>query len=178
MKKILILYATTDGHTKLICEKIQSALADTFQVELHAIQEINENLSVLVKDVERVIIGASIRYGKHSNDLYSFIENNTDFLETTKNAFFSVNVVARKPEKNIPETNPYIKKFLTISKWDPDELAVFAGKVDYPKYRLIDKYMIRLIMWITKGPTDISKTYEFTDWNKVEEFANKIKKNS
>lgn len=178
MKRILILYTTTDGHTKLICEKIKSSLVDTFHVELHSIQEISENLNDLIKDVEQVIIGASIRYGKHSNDLYSFIENNIDFLESTKNAFFSVNVVARKPEKNTPETNPYIKKFLAISKWNPDELAVFAGKVDYPKYRFIDKYMIRLIMWITKGPTDISETYEFTDWNKVGEFANKIKKNS
>jgi len=38
--------------------------------------------------------------------------------------------------------------------------------------------MIRLIMWITKGPTDISKTFEFTDWDKVEEFAHEIKKNT
>ena len=44
------------------------------------------------------------------------------------------------------------------------------------KYRFIDKYMIRLIMWITNGPTDISKTYEFTNWDKVEEFAHEIKK--
>ncbi len=58
----------------------------------------------------------------------------------------------------------------------PKKMAVFAGKVDYPKYRLIDKYMIRLIMWITRGPTDVSKNFEFTDWNKVEEFAHEIKK--
>jgi len=38
--------------------------------------------------------------------------------------------------------------------------------------------MIRLIMWITKGPTDISKTFEFTDWKKVDEFACEIKKNT
>jgi menaquinone-dependent protoporphyrinogen oxidase len=26
-------------------------------------------------------------------------------------------------------------------------------------------------MWITKGPTDISQSYEFTDWKVVENFA-------
>ena len=104
--------------------------------------------------------------------------NNADFLEGIDNAFFSVNVVARKPEKNTPDTNPYIKKFLALSKWNPKKVAVFAGKVDYPQYRFIDKFMIRLIMWITKGPTDTSKTYEFTDWDKVEEFAYEIKKNA
>ena len=104
------------------------------------------------------------------------IKNNTEFLEGIDNAFFSVNVVARKPEKNTPDTNPYIKKFLALSKWSPKKIAVFAGKVNYPQYRFIDKFMIRLIMWITKGPTDTSKTYEFTDWDKVEEFAYEIKK--
>ena len=30
-------------------------------------------------------------------------------------------------------------------------------------------------MWLTKGPTDTSKTYEFTDWNKVGDFARDLK---
>ena len=34
--------------------------------------------------------------------------------------------------------------------------------------------MIRLIMWITDGPTDLNKTYEFTNWSDVDEFAKKI----
>jgi menaquinone-dependent protoporphyrinogen oxidase len=29
-------------------------------------------------------------------------------------------------------------------------------------------------MYITKGPTDLKKTYEFTDWKRVEKFALKI----
>jgi len=178
MKNILILYTTTDGHTKLICEKVKSILEENFLVDLYSIQEVGEDLSKLSKNFARVIVGSSIRYGKHSNDLYDFIESNIDFLKSTKNAFFSVNVVARKPEKNTPETNPYIKKFLALSKWNPDDLAVFAGKVNYPKYRFVDKHMIRLIMWITKGPTDISRAYEFTNWDKIEEFAHKIKKHS
>ena len=176
MKRILIAYSTTDGQTKLICEKIKSVLGNTFIVDLQSIQNIQENFELLNKNFSYVVVGASIRYGKHSNEVYDFIKNNLDFLESSPNAFFSVNAVARKPEKNTPETNPYIKKFLTLSNWAPKKLAVFAGKVDYPKYRFIDKNMIRLIMWITNGPTDISKTYEFTNWDKVEEFAHEIRK--
>jgi menaquinone-dependent protoporphyrinogen oxidase len=88
-----------------------------------------------------------------------------------ENAFFSVNVVARKPEKSTPNTNPYLKKFLSNIKWEPKNLGVFAGKIEYPKYKFIDKYAIKFIMWITKGPTDTSKTYEFTNWKAVEDFA-------
>ena len=67
-----------------------------------------------------------------------------------------------------------MNKFLKISNWNPDKLCVFAGKVDYPKYSFIDKHLIQLIMFITKGPTDTSKSYEFTNWSKVEEFSREI----
>ena len=43
--------------------------------------------------------------------VYKFIEKNKDTLENRKSAFFSVNVVARKPEKVPQSTNPYIKNF-------------------------------------------------------------------
>ena len=56
----------------------------------------------------------------------------------------------------------------------PNNLGVFAGKIEYPKYKFIDKYAIKFIMWITKGPTDTSKKYEFTDWDKVKNFAKNI----
>ena len=67
-----------------------------------------------------------------------------------------------------------MKKFLLQTSWKPKNLAVFAGKIDYPKYNFIDKQMIRLIMWITKGPTNTSGTYEFTDWDKVDNFAKNV----
>jgi menaquinone-dependent protoporphyrinogen oxidase len=102
-------------------------------------------------------------------------QNPTLFFKNKKNAFFSVNVVARKPEKNTPDTNPYMQKFLQLSNWAPKNLDVFAGKIDYPQYKFVDKQMIRFIMWMTKGPTDINETYEFTDWKKVESFAKKLK---
>ena len=96
------------------------------------------------------------------------------FAQSKPNAFFSVNVVARKPGKNQPQTNPYLKKFLKQISWQPKELAVFAGKLDYPRYSYWDKQIIRFIMWMTKGPTDPTGTFEFTDWDAVDEFGRQI----
>ena len=167
----LIIYSSTDGHTKIICEKIRNNLKNSNNAELVSLDRaINLDLSKFNK----IIIGASIRYGRHSSDLYKFIKFNKNILERKKTAFFSVNVVARKIEKSNPETNPYIKKFLKISKWKPKKIGVFAGKVDYPKYSFFDKYIIKLIMFITKGPTDTSQSYEFTNWLKVDEFAKNL----
>ena len=168
MKKILLTYSTVDGHTKTICEKILS-YSKTSQVDILPIDR-----SINIKDYDTVVIGASIRYGKYREEIFEFIKENEDLLNSKDNAFFSVNVVARKENKNKPETNPYLIKFLNKISWQPKILDVFAGKIDYPKYKFLDKYAIKFIMWITKGPTDTSKVYEFTDWNRVKSFAEKL----
>lgn len=171
MKSTLIIYSTTDGQTLEICKKIFSKLNVS---ESSNIIHISKAEGLDLNQFDKIIIGASIRYGKHKPELYEFIKKNVACLEAKENAFFSVNVVARKPEKNTPKTNPYMQKFLELSPWSPKKLAVFAGKIDYPKYKFIDKHMIRLIMWITKGPTDVKNTYEFTDWNGVDEFSKQL----
>jgi len=170
-KKILIIYSSTDGHTINICKHIYKNLETVHDPKLKDLKKIQQSD---LENAEIIIIGASIRYGDHSKELYNFVKSHKKIIESKENAFFSVNAVARKPEKNQPETNPYIKKFLKRTSWDPNEMAVFAGKIDYPKYNFFDKHMIRLIMWITKGPTNLTKTYEFTDWSKVDEFIEKI----
>ncbi len=168
MTKYLFLYSTTDGHTKRICEYIGNILKQqNHEIKIYPISLELKKLS----EYDSIILGASIRYGKHQKSVFNFINKYKDLLETKKSAFFSVNVVARKSEKNSPNTNPYMKKFLKTTSWQPNKLGVFAGKVDYPSYKFFDKYIIRLIMWITKGPTDISQSYEFTDWKVVENFA-------
>ena len=167
----LIIYSSTDGHTKTICKRIIDFLKDR---NITKLVSLNEAKNLDLSEFDKIIIGASIRYGKHSEDLYKFIELNKNTLNEKESIFFSVNVVARKPEKNTPDNNPYIKKFLKISKWKPKKIGVFAGKVDYPNYNFFDKYIIKLIMFITSGPIDTSQSYEFTDWSKVEDFAKEI----
>ena len=171
MDKILIVYSTTDGQTKKICEKIIKTVKKKQSID---ILSIDNAIDLSIGEYRKIIIGASIRYGKHNPLVYEFIKSNKSELEKRFTAFFTVNVVARKKEKNQPETNPYMKKFIELSGWQPDKLAVFAGRIDYPSYRFFDRLIIRFIMLITKGPTDTRQTYEFTDWTKVEEFAKTV----
>ena len=172
MAKVLILYSTTDGHTIEICKRIKQTLeARGDSVQLQDLKDVPE---LVPGTFDKVVIGASIRYGKHQPLVGEFINENQTTLEAYPNAFFSVNVVARKPEKNQPETNPYLQKFLKKIDWQPQQLAVFAGRIDFPSLGFFDKHMIRLIMWMTKGPTDPTAVVEFTDWNKVEEFGRTV----
>ncbi|MDO5607168.1 MAG: menaquinone-dependent protoporphyrinogen IX dehydrogenase [Capnocytophaga sp.] len=164
----LIVYATIDGHTRKICQRIREILETQNQrVTLRTADELHENLS----DYDAIIIASSIRYGKHNPKIIELIEQNTEVLSRKKAAFVSVNLVARKAEKNQPDTNPYVIKFLSQIRWKPTKVAVFAGKLNYKIYSFWDKIMIKLIMVITKGPTRSDTEIDYTDWDKVTEFA-------
>jgi menaquinone-dependent protoporphyrinogen oxidase len=173
MANILMVYSTTDGHTRKICQRLKQVVEDqAHRVELVSIDDASR---VDLKSFDKIVLGASIRYGKHGKRVHEFVRRNERLLESKPNAFFSVNVVARKPEKNRPETNPYLRKFLKQISWQPRELAVFAGRIDYKMYRFWDRQIIRMIMWITEGPTDPGTVAEYTDWKQVETFGRLIR---
>lgn len=172
MARILVACSTVDGHTRTICQRIQGRLeAAGHAVTLRAMEEVG---AADVAAHDKVVVGASIRYGKHRPDVLAFANANAGLLAGKPSAFFSVNIVARKPLKNRPETNPYVRKFLRLVRWRPNELDVFAGKLDYPRYRYFDRQMIRFIMWVTHGPTDPGTVVEFTDWGRVDAFAQRV----
>lgn len=172
MAKIIILYSTTDGHTIKICDRIKQSIES--QGDEVTVVAIDDAIDGGLDSFDKIVIGASIRYGKHQPKVFQFIEDNLATLEAIPSAFFTVNVVARKPEKNQPDTNPYLIKFLKQTPWKPDLLGVFAGKINYQMYKFMDRTMIRFIMWITKGPTDPSTNVEFTNWEKVDEFGKTV----
>jgi menaquinone-dependent protoporphyrinogen oxidase len=168
----LLIYSTTDGHTLTICERMKFVMTALGQQV--TLVNMDQAEVVNVAAFERIVIGASIRYGHHQPQVFEFIAKHQAVLTAKPSAFFSVNIVARKPNKNTPETNPYLKKFLKKISWQPQLLGVFAGKLNYPIYGPLDRLMIRFIMLITKGPTDPTTVVEFTDWTKVEVFAHAV----
>lgn len=173
MAKALFLYSTREGQTKKIFQHIDGQLAgyDCDFVDLHTIDDID------IEKYERVLVGASIRYGHLNKKLYQFIERNLKALQTSKAAFFCVNLTARKEDqgKDTPEGSAYIKTFLKKSPWQPELIGVFAGALYYPRYNWFDRTMIKFIMSMTGGETDTSKEVEYTNWEKVTLFANKFK---
>ncbi len=174
MSSVLLAYSTTDGHTPRICERLREVIEQ--QGHAATVVPLSQADALDLAAFDAVVIGASIRYGKHQPEVSQFIARHQALLESKANAFFTVNIVARKPNKNRPENNPYLIKFLRTISWKPKLLGVFAGKLDYPRYRFIDRQMIRFIMLITKGPTDPSVVVEFTDWQAVEEFGRQLGK--
>jgi menaquinone-dependent protoporphyrinogen oxidase len=172
MSRVLIAYSTVDGHTLTICHRLKQLLERSGHVV--SLVEIAVTAKIALAMFDKIVIGASVRYGKHRLEVYRFIETHRQVLEQRPSAFFTVNLVARKRGKNSPESNPYLKAFRRKTTWVPRVVAAFAGKIDYPKYGFLDRQIIRLIMWLTDGPIDPSACVEFTNWEAVEEFARRV----
>ena len=123
--KTLILFSTRDGQTREIASFLASELkelgidADTLNLNRTDVVEWHH--------YDRVVIGASIRYGHFHPAVDRFVKKHLASLQALPGAFFSVNLVARKPEKRTPQTNSYTRKFLLNSPWQPQSCAVFAG---------------------------------------------------
>src|SRR5829696_701441 len=103
MSKILLLYHGVYGHTRRVCERLQQVLQ---RAAVQAdIGPLTGNVPRL-DDYDAIVIGASIRHGKHNPAVLEFIRAHRAQLETKPSAFFSVSLVARKPARSTAQTNP------------------------------------------------------------------------
>ncbi|TDR77915.1 menaquinone-dependent protoporphyrinogen oxidase [Paludibacterium purpuratum] len=167
MTDILILYSTTDGHTHAICRYAEQILKQ------HGYTVSIADLAAPPPLVAQraVLIGASIRYGRHQPAVAAFLRQRRDWLQARPCALFSVSLTARKPGRDRVARNPYLRRLIGEIGWQPALVTAFAGKLDYPRYRWLDRQIIRLIMWLTGGPTDPATVRVFTDWQAVAAFS-------
>lgn len=95
MKKAVLLYSSREGQTKKILARIEQELVgyECETLDLHHLDTID------LDSYQKVVVGASIRYGKLNKALYSFIDKHLEQLRSSKAAFFCVNLTARKEDQ-------------------------------------------------------------------------------
>ena len=167
MAKLLVWYATHEGQTRKILERMVSSYP-CYDVEWC---RLDAEPSVALSMYDKVLVGASIRYGHFPKVLDQQVKQHAAELAACHAAFIGVCLTARKPEKSEPHTNLYVRKWLARSSWQPKYCAVFAGALRYSRYRWWQSLIIQFIMLLTGGSTDKTQDIEFTDWQRVDGFA-------
>ncbi|WP_025823003.1 menaquinone-dependent protoporphyrinogen IX dehydrogenase [Shewanella marina] len=172
MKSVLVIYFSRGGHTAKIAQTIASQITELGgQCD---VVNIKDNPQIEWHKYDAVMVGACVLYGSYDKSVFAFVERYQQQLSERPNSFFSVNVVARKPEKRILENNKYLQKFIQLSPWQPQHLKIIAGKVDYPSWPWYDRLAIQLIMKMTDGPTDPKSVIDYTDWDDVKAYATEV----
>lgn len=170
MSRILLLYASIEGQTALIAERIAHVLREkAHSVELVPADADPARLNPAAYD--GVIVGASIHYGHHPAYLPKLIRRLGGALSSRPNAFFSVSLSAGGPRPKPAAAQRYIDKFLRKAGWQPHLIASIAGAVRYSLYGPIKRRVMIVFVGLGGGETDTSRDYEYTDWAAVERFA-------
>lgn len=168
MSRSLILYATTEGQTARIAER----MAHTLRGKGHVVDAFPADAAPVGLDVyDGVIIGASIHYGRHPGSLRAWIRGHRRALAARPNAFFSVSLSAGGPGARPASAKRYLETFLRQTGWRPPQTATIAGALQYSKYGRFKTLLMRMIVGFAGGDTDPSQDYEYTDWSAVDRFA-------
>jgi menaquinone-dependent protoporphyrinogen oxidase len=174
MPRILLLFASTHGHTAKIAARIAAALEDDgATVDLHQLH--GNKTQPAPQDYDAVILGASIHAGHHQRALVRWAERHHTALDQNPSAFFSVSLTAADDnEEARAATRGYLDDFVETTGWTPDRSATFAGALQYREYDVATRVLMRLLMRRMDHPTDASQDYDYTDWDAVERWAHEL----
>jgi menaquinone-dependent protoporphyrinogen oxidase len=170
MTKVLIAYGTSDGQAGKIAEHIASVLRE------HGCEAYPVDLKRETPDpraYDAVIVGASVRQGKHQTYVGEFVRETRPALNDVPNAFFSVSLAAADgSEAGLQEAQGYVEEFLRVTLWRPLMTRPFAGALLYTHYNFLLRWVMKRIAR-SKGSKDLdtSRDYEYTDWTAVRQFA-------
>lgn len=170
MRPLHVVYASHDGQAERIAIRIGARLRESgAPVEITRL----DPTGTPPTDAALVVLVGAIRYGFHLGPVRRFARA-WGHRTTPPLAVVSVCLTARKPNRRTATDNPYLRAFLARHGLKPAASVAVAGKLDYPRYAWYDRLMIRLIMAMTRGPTDPTAVIEYTDWGQVDAFADDL----
>ena len=173
--RALVLYATVEGQTQKIAERImqrfakQGVPADCCNVD-RAADEL-----IAVDAYDALIAGASIHYGHFDAALANYLGRYRGGLTNIPTAFYAVSMAAASDKT---DERQHIRKiadeYLKDIGWQPDITQHFSGAIKYTQYSWWKRRLMRSIAKREAGPTDTRFDYEFTRWNEVDAFADRF----
>jgi menaquinone-dependent protoporphyrinogen oxidase len=171
MARIAIVYGTGHGHTATIARHMAKVLAGAG----HTVDTVDANRMPRNTDLSQyrgIIVGANVRAGRHNPGVARFVRRNRPLLERVPSAFFSVSLTAAstKPEEK-EKIEKIVAGFLEETGWRPAKAGIFAGALLYTKLGRLQALLWSRIIKLSGFGADISRDYDYTDWQGVTEFA-------
>ena len=170
MADVLVLYASTHGHTAKIARRVADAVREAGLEP--DVREAKRASGVAPDDYRGVIVGASIHAGHHQREVIDWVKSHATALGGMPGAFFSVCLVAAEDDEESREAaRKFIDDFADETGWTPGTAVTFAGALQYREYDFFTRRLIRLMMKRGGHPTDTSQDYDYTDWDAVDRFG-------
>jgi len=171
MSRLLIVYGTTEGHTRKIAEHI-AGVVRRLGHDAEVLDSAAKDAAQTERRYDAVILGGSLHEGRHQGALTHFIKSNLEWLNSVPSAFFSVSLTIASGDVHDRSEAGYVaQRYLDEVGWQPARTQCVAGALLYTRYSFLKRFLMRLIAQRAGGATDTSRDYEYTDWDEVTRFV-------
>jgi menaquinone-dependent protoporphyrinogen oxidase len=173
MNRVLILYGTTEGHTRAIAHAIAEPMTragiDASVVEAGTLEP-------QPAGYDGVIVAASVHGGRYQGAVEKWVHSHAHDLGDRPTAFVSVclAVLQQSDQKVQAELAAIIDRFATRTGWRPPIVKQVAGALLYTRYGFFKRWIMRRIVAKAGGDTDISRDYDYTDWAGLRAFGEEL----
>lgn len=181
MPPILIVYATREGLTRRVAERVAAAMrAQGREVDVVDAADRSAAAAVDVARCAGAIVAGSVHAGRHEPELVAFAAAHGAALDGVPNAFLSVSMAAADAvhidepalrAESQAERDKAVEDFVTATGWRPKVVKPVAGALQYTRYNWLIRFGMRMLAKRKHGPTDTSRDYVFTDWDDLDRFA-------
>jgi menaquinone-dependent protoporphyrinogen oxidase len=170
--RVLVLYASTHGHTARIATHLADRLGTRdLDVDLVSLAE----QSPTPHGYDLVVAGGSVHGGHHQHALLDWLIVNRAGLDPAHTALFSVSITAAdEHEEARVTTQEYLDELRADVSPPPELTASFAGALQYHAYGVAMRSVMRLIARHQGLPTDPAIDVDLTDWAAVDAFVDRI----
>ena len=178
--KAAVFFATREGHTCRIAERIAADLRDRgVEVDLQDVRQ--PHPPIPWEKYDAVCIAASVHVGHHEPEMIAFVRAHRAELMRASAAFVSVTLsqagvqdIHATPERRSQakhDVDQMIATFVRESGWQPAHVLPVAGALMYRRYNFLIRFVMTRIARKAGAPTDASRNYEFTDWDALDRFV-------
>jgi len=167
--RVLISFATTEGQTHKIAERISSQVRQGgYEVGIY------DTASVAgVPDVDAfdaTIVAASVHEQHHQDSAINFAMAHRDQLHRKPSAFISVSLSAAMPNGQA-EAQHYVDRFMAAAGWSPMKVLLLGGALHWSECDYFQRQVLKHILLKGDVPLSEDANYEYTDWVVLQSFV-------
>ena len=165
--KVLIAYATTEGQTRTIAEKVAEKVGELgHEAELADTGRAHQDIHV--EDFDAVIVAASVHQDVHQDTIQIFASANSAVLNAKPTLFLSVSLSAAFAEGR-GDAQRYIAGFIEQTGWTPGISVAVAGALRGDEYDYFQRQIIEHVVLKDRKVDHPEQEHEFTDWTALGE---------
>jgi menaquinone-dependent protoporphyrinogen oxidase len=170
MPRVLILYGTSDGHTRSIAQ----AIAEPLTLGGIGVDVIRAGtLEPILREYDAIIVAASVHGGRYQKAVEQWVRAHAPEFGAKPTAFVSVSlaVLQHGDSKVMGDLDAIVTRFLEATAWQPGAIKHVAGALLYTRYSIFKRWIMKRIVAKAGGETDTSHDYDYTDWADLRAFT-------